>query len=406
MKVARGLRISAKQLAAHKTRTALALVGIVIGVSTVVVMVAVGNGAQKDVLRRIEGMGTNLVIVTAGQARATAGRRAVGTVTTLTPQDAAALGDECPSIGAVAPVESRRMTVRAGAFSTTTSIVGTSADYPEIRNVGIARGVFFSEEENTAALRVAVLGRTVVQNIFEGVDPLGETIRIGTVPFVVVGILESKGLDMNGVDQDDQVIVPIRTALRRLLNQDHVSAIHIRAANRDAVAAAAVEVREVLRDRHRLDRTGAPDDFAIQTQADLIDARREVSDSFTTLVASIAAVSLLVGGIGILAIMLISIRERTREIGVRMAVGASRKDVRLQFLIEASILGVGGGVAGIVLGLAVAGGVALATRWPISVSAMSVALSFGFSLLVGIFFGVYPASRAARLEPSDAVRSE
>jgi putative ABC transport system permease protein len=356
MKIGRSLRISAKQLAAHKLRTTLALLGVVIGVSTVIVMVAVGNGARQDVLRRVEDMGSNLVIVSAGQARPSAGRQMTrALVTTLTLRDFEALVAECSTVDAAAPFESRRMQIRYGAQGSTTNVVGTTHDYPAIRNLKIDRGSFFGEEENAAASRVAILGSTVVTNLFGDADPMGEQVRVGLVPFEVIGVLQSKGLDMNGADQDDQVYVPIRTALRRIFNQDHLAAIHVSSQRASTVDETVEEIRALLRERHRLDRTGAPDDFTIQTQAELLDAQRQVGDTFTTLVAGIASVSLAVGGIGILAIMLIAIRERTKEIGLRMAVGAGRKDVRLQFLMEATALGVGGGLAGVALGIAAAG---------------------------------------------------
>jgi putative ABC transport system permease protein len=407
MKVARGLRISTKQLVTHRSRTALALVGIIIGVSAVIVMVAVGNGAQKEVLSKIEAMGTNLVVVSAGQARSTAGRQTVrGTVTTLRTQDAEAIAHDCRSVVAVAPVQSQKLPVKFGLASASTTIVGTTAQYPQVHNIQVARGAFFTNEDNTASARVAVIGRTVVANVFGGDDPIGERVRIGVIPFEVVGVLEAKGNDLNGVDQDDQILIPLRTALRRVFNQEHLSAIHLRSRGEGTMAVTAMEVRAVLRERHRLDRTGAPDDFTVQTQAELIETQREVTDTFTALVGSIAAVSLLVGGIGILAIMLIAIRERTREIGLRLAVGASRRDIRTQFVLEAAVLGTGGGVVGIVLGLVGVGVIGATTSWAMSVSSASVLFSFGFSLAVGAFFGVYPAQRAARLDPIDALRSE
>jgi putative ABC transport system permease protein len=407
MKVARGLGISTKQLSAHKTRTVLALVGIIIGVSAVIVMVAVGNGAQKEVLDKIEAMGTNLVVVSAGQARPTAGRQSMrGTVTTLRPEDADAIARECRSVVAVVPVQSQKLPVKFGLASVSTTIVGTTAEYPEVRDIRVERGAFFTSEENAAALRVAVVGRTVVANVFGGDDPIGERIRIGTIPFEVIGVLEPKGVDFNGVDQDDQIVIPLRTALRRVFNQEHLGAIQLRSRSEEAMAVTAAEVREVLRERHRLDRTGAPDDFTIQTQAELLETQRDVTDTFTMLVGSIAAVSLLVGGIGILAIMLIAIRERTREIGLRLAVGASRRDIRTQFVLEAAMLSTGGGVAGILLGVIGAGVVGTATGWAISVTPASIVLAFGFSFGVGTFFGVYPAPRASRLDPINALRSE
>lgn len=408
MKVARGLRISTRQLVAHRGRTVLALVGIIIGVSAVIVMVAVGNGAQQEVLSKIESMGTNLVVVSAAPARPTAGRQTVrGVVTTLRVQDAAAIARDCPSVLTVAPVRSQKLPVKFGLASVSTTIVGTTAEYPQVRNIHVARGgAFFTDEDNIAAARVAIIGRTVVANLFAGEDPIGARVRVGTVPFEVVGVLEAKGNDMNGVDQDDQILVPLRTALRRVFNVEHLSAIHLRSRTRHSIVATAREVREVLRDRHRLEVEGAADDFTIQTQDELLETQREVTDTFTTLIGSTAAVSLLVGGIGILAIMLIAVRERTREIGLRLAVGASRRDIRTQFVLEAAVLGMGGGLAGIILGLAGAGTIGLTTSWAMSVSWSSVLYALAFSLAVGGFFGVYPAQRAARLDPIDALRSE
>ena len=407
MKIARSLKISRKQLAAHKMRTALALLGILIGVSAVVLMVAVGRGAQREVLSRIEAMGTNLLIVNAGQVLRSAGRSEIrGTATTLTLEDAEAILRECPSVRAAAPVQSRKTQVKFGNLSTNTTILGTTPDYPAIRGFQVERGTFFTDEENRAGRRVAVLGRTVVLNLFEGDDPIGETVRVGRVAFEVIGVMGPKGVDLNAVDQDDQIFIPIRTALRRVFNQSHIGSVHIEAKSRDRMAAAEDEVRALLRERHRLVRLGKPDDFTIQNQSDLIAAERETTETFTMLTGSIAAVSLLVGGIGILAIMLMAVRERTNEIGLRMAVGASRKDILVQFLIEAAALGLGGGAAGIALGLAAALLINAATRWAASISIASVLLAFGFSLAVGLFFGVYPARKASRLNPIDALRSE
>lgn len=407
MRIAQSLKISRKQLGAHKMRTILALSGILIGVAAVILMVAVGRGAQREVLSRIEDMGTNLLIVNAGQVQRTAGRREIrGTATTLTLQDAEAILRECPSVRAAAPVQSRNIQVRFGNLSTNTTIVGTTPDYPAIRGFRVERGTFFTEEENRAGRRVAVLGQSVVQNLFEGANPLGETIRIGRVAFEVIGVMSPKGVDLNAVDQDDRIFIPIRTALRRVFNLSYIGAVHIEAKSRDRMAAAETEVRELLRERHRLDRLDKPDDFTIQNQSALIEAERETAETFTLLTGSIAAVSLLVGGIGILAIMLMSVRERTNEIGLRMAVGASRKDILVQFLFEAAALGLGGGLIGIAAGIAAAVLINAATQWAASVSLTSVAIAFGFSLAVGLFFGVAPARRASRLNPIEALRSE
>jgi len=407
MKIARSLKISRKQLAAHKMRTALALLGIVIGVSAVLVMVSVGKGAENEVLSKIEAMGTNLIIVNAGQVQRTGGRQQIrGTVTTLSVEDAKALLEECPAVRATAPVQSKKMQVKYGNLSTNTTVVGTTADFQTIRNFKPDRGSFFSEEENIASRRVAVLGQSVVKNLFEGDDPIYETIRIGKVPFEVIGVMEAKGLDLNGVDQDDQIFIPIRTALRRLFNLTYINTINIEALSKEKMAAAVEEVREVLRERHRLNKQSKPDDFTIQNQTDLIETQRETTETFTMLIGSIAAISLLVGGIGILAVMLMAIRERTNEIGLRMAVGASRKDILTQFLLEASVLSVSGGIVGIFIGLLGSLLTGAMTKWATSISFPSIVLSFTFSLAVGLFFGVYPARKASLLDPIAGLRSE
>lgn len=407
MRLVLSLKISRKQLLAHKMRTVLALLGVIIGVSAVILMISVGKGAQKEVLSRIEAMGTNLLVVNAGQIQRFAGRREIrGTSTTLTLDDAEAILEECYSAKNAAPVQIKKMQVKYGSYSTNTTITGTTPDYQSIRNFKVEEGEFFSEEENTAGRRMAVLGRSVVRNLFEGEDPIAEIIRIGRVPFEIIGVMESKGVDLNGVDQDDQVFIPVRTALRRVFNITYINSISLEAVSREKMDTAVEEVRELLRERHRLERVNKPDDFTIQSQVDLLDAQRETTETFTTLIVSIAAVSLLVGGIGILAIMLISIRERTNEIGLRMAVGASRKDILAQFLLEAATLGIGGGAAGILIGVAGSVLIGTATRWPTSISLPSVALSFGFSLAVGLFFGVYPARKASLLDPIVALRSE
>lgn len=407
MKIARSIRISRRQLAAHKLRTALALLGIVIGVSAVIIMVAIGKGAQDEVLSKIEAMGTNLLVVNAGQVQKSAGRQQIrGTVTTLTLEDAEAIGLECATVNAVAPLQAKKIQVKYGDLSTNTTVVGTTTEFQEIRNFRVAAGAFFTDEENLASRRAAVLGQSVVKNLFEGHNPIGETIRIGKIPFEVIGVMEPKGLDLNGADQDDQIFIPIRTALRRVFNLTYINTINVQTTSSGSMERSVAQVVELLRDRHRLNKRQKPDDFTIQNQADLLEAQRETTDTFTMLIGSIAGISLLVGGIGILAIMLIAIRERTNEIGLRMAVGASRKDIMTQFVLEASILGIGGGLVGILLGILGTFLVRIGTSWAVSISPDSVGLAFGFSLLVGLFFGVYPARRASLLDPITALRSE
>ena len=407
MKIARSIKISRKQLLAHKLRTILALVGIIIGVSAVIIMVAIGNGAQNEVLSKIETMGTDLLIINAGQVQNTAGRMQVrGVVTTLTLQDADALKKESPLIKLSAPVQSKKMQVKYGNLSTNTTIVGTTSEFQEIRNFRTVKGSFFSDEENSASRRVAVLGQSVVKNVFGSGDPIGETIRIGKIPFEVIGVMESKGVDLNGIDQDDQIFIPIQTALRRVFNLSYISSINIQAINQEKMAETAKQITEVLRDRHRLNKQNKADDFTVQSQTDLLETQRETTDTFTMLITSIAGISLLVGGIGVLAIMLIAIRERTNEIGLRMAVGASKKDILIQFVIESAILSIGGGVIGIFIGVIGSLIISFGTEWAASVSLTSIIYSFGFSMLVGLFFGVYPARKASLLDPINALRSE
>jgi putative ABC transport system permease protein len=407
VKVVRGLRISARQLGVHRTRTALSLLGIVIGVSSVISMVAVGHGARQEVMGRIEAMGTDLIMVTPAQVRSAVGRAQVrGTVTTLTPQDAEAILDEVPQVMAAAPWASRRMPVTFEGRSSSTTILGITPEVLDVLNVGTATGSFYTDRDEITAGRSLVLGPSVASALFGDEQAVGRRVRIGQVPFDVVGVLRPRGTDLSGVDQDDVVMIPLRTALRRVFNQEWLGGIYLRARSGADMEPASDQVRWLLRERHRLDGTDADDDFVIQTQVEIMAAHREIGDTFTTLVGGIAAVSLLVGGVGILAVMLMSVRERTREIGLRLAVGAKRRDIRTQFLTEAVMLGTGGGLAGVALGLTGAAVLAVATDWAVQVEPVSVGFSFGFALLVGVFFGVYPAHRASLLDPVVALRSE
>ncbi len=407
MKLSKSIKISRNQLLANKLRTFFALMGIIIGVSAVIVMVAIGNGARNEVLDKIEEMGTNLIIVNAGQVQKNVGRQQIrGTVTSLTLKDVDILASECPDVRMAAPVQTKKMQVKWENVSTHTTITGTTPNYPFIRNFQVEKGVFFTEEENKASMRFAVLGETVVKNLFEGRNPVGENIRIGSVLFSIIGVMEPKGADLEGIDQDDQIFIPVQTALRRVFNLNYINTINIQATSIEKMDDATSQISEALREQHRLNKQNKPDDFTIQNQIELLETQKETTGTFTALIVSTAGVSLLVGGIGILAIMLIAIRERINEIGLRMAVGASRKDILFQFVIESSILSIGGGIIGIAVGILTSVVIIFATDWTLSISLPSLVYSFLFSLAVGLFFGVYPARKASRLDPVEALRSE
>jgi putative ABC transport system permease protein len=406
MHLLKGSQIAIKALTAHKLRALLAILGIVVGVATVIVMLAVGEGARQDVLGKIQGLGTNILIVSAGQLTNVAGRpQLVGNVTTLDLRDAKAMIEECPAVARVAPIQNRKLTVKYGTGSTNTNIVGTSADFPTVREFRTIAGRFFDAEDVQGAQRVAVVGQTVLVNLGVGRSLVGETLRINNVPFEVIGILEPKGVNYAGIDEDDQIFIPINTALRRLFNVTYLGSLYIQAKDEQTMDAAARQVTELLRERHRI-RVGRPDDFILQTQAEILETAQETSQTFSLLLGSIAGISLFVGGIGILAMMVISVRERTKEIGIRRAIGARRRDILLQFILEATALSLAGGFVGSLLGIA--GGILLAraTGWPTAISLLAIVLAFGVSALVGIFFGAYPARRAARLDPIVALRAE
>jgi len=406
MRLLKGSRIALKAVTAHKLRALLAILGIVVGVAAVIVMLAVGEGAKRDVLGKIQGLGTNILIVSAGLLKNVAGRpQFVGNVTTLDLRDAKAILEECPAVARLVPIQSRKLAVKYGTGTTNTSIVGTSADFPTVREFRTILGRFFDAEEVQGAQRVAVVGQTVLTNLGMGRSLVGETLRIGNVPFEVIGILEPKGVNYAGIDEDDQILIPISTALRRLFNVTYLGSLYIQARDERAMGAAARQVTEILRDRHRI-RSGQPEDFTLQTQAEILEAAQETSQTFSLLLGSIAGISLFVGGIGILAMMVISVRERTQEIGVRRAVGARRQDILLQFILEATSLSLAGGLVGSVVG--VAGGVILGqvTGWPTAISPLAILLAFGVAAAVGVFFGAYPARRAARLDPIVALRAE
>lgn len=405
MKFTKNLSLSYEILAAHKLRTLLSMLGIIVGVGAVVLMVAAGKGAEKRILDRIRDMGTNLIVVNAGQTRIVAGRqRQMARVTTLVPDDAEAIVADCPSVRLAASAANKKLAVRFASENANTNVIGMTPDGFLIRNIEIASGRFFDTEESRGRRRVAILGPTVVRNLFGGDDPIGQKLRIGRVPFEVIGVTQPKGTDTNGVDQDDLIIVPLSTAMRRLFNVTYVDRIYVQAVHAEALYQAEREIRNILRQHHRL--REKPDDFTIQNQAALLKTEHETSREMTLLVGSVSGISLLVGGIGILAVMLISVRERTAEIGLRRAVGALRRDIRNQFLLEAVILSGAGGLLGVFLGVMGALTLSSLGYWETVISWPSAGVAFLFSTSIGIVFGLYPALRAADLEPIEALRTE
>lgn len=405
MKLSKNLVLSVEILAAHKLRTLLSISGMFVGIAAVILVVSAGRGAEKRILDHIQDMGTDLIIVNAGQTRVFAGRRRqIDTVTTLVPEDAEAVARECPSVARACPAVRKKLSVRFESENTNTNVVGMEPDGFVIRNTIVASGRLFTSQESRARRRTAVLGPTVGRNLFGKTDPVGLRVRIGRVPFEVIGVLAAKGVDPNGADQDDIVVIPLGAAMRRLMNVTHVDSVYVQARGTAFLEDAEREIRELLRQRHRLG--NKPDDFTIQNQATLIETHRATARNMTLLTGSVAAISLLVGGVGILAVMLISVGERTREIGLRRALGARRRDIRTQFLLESTVIAGAGGAAGVALGVAASLAASSLGRWDTAVSWPTTVVAFAFSVTLGVVFGAYPAIRAARLEPTEALRAE
>ena len=405
-RLARGLALSLQLLAAHRVRTALSVSGLFVGVATVIVMVAISEGAERRVLERLQGMGTNLLVVSASPAERVANRpRQVPVYTVLRAADAAAIKENSALAVAAAPAVSRSMVVRWEGVNTTTTVTGTTTEGLRIRNISAASGRVFDEEDDQERRRVALVGATVARTLFRGADPVGRVVRIGSVPFDVIGVARARGVDPVGVDLDDLVVLPFETAARRLFNIPYVHALFIQARSTADLIALEAEVREILRRRHT-GRSGMLNPFVVQNQAVLLRTERGAARAMNQLVVGVALLALLVGGIGVLAVMLISVRERTREIGLRRALGAKRRDIQVQFVLESTILAAGGGLAGVIVGLAAAGGAAVLGPWDLIVSWGAAGIALACSTIVGLVVGTIPAARAARLEPIAALRAE
>ncbi|UCD47296.1 MAG: ABC transporter permease [Deltaproteobacteria bacterium] len=401
-------KIAYRSLRANRMRSILTMLGMVIGVSAVIVMVAIGAGANERIAAQISSIGSNLLLVLPGSTTAGGLRSGFGSAPTLTMADAKAIGRELPAVRFAAPSVRSTSPVVYGNQNWSTLVQGVTPEYFEIREYRLAEGRYFTADEMDASSKVAVVGKTVIRNLFGEESPVGAIFRIKRVPFTVIGVLEEKGQSLQGQDQDDIIIAPITTVQNKLFGSEHpgsVGVIIAQAVDRESIEEAEREVVSLLRQRHRIG-SGQEDDFSVRNLSEMLAVAEASTRVMSLLLGAIASVSLLVGGIGIMNIMLVSVTERTREIGIRLAVGARERDILVQFLIEAVSLSAAGGVVGILLGV---GGSMLISRfagWSTIVDPGAVLLAFGFSAAVGIFFGFYPARKASRLDPIEALRHE
>jgi putative ABC transport system permease protein len=403
------LSAALRALRRNKLRSVLTMLGIIIGVAAVIAMVSVGQGANLAVQQQIESLGTNLLMIVPGASTASGVRSGWGGVSTLTLQDAEAIKRECPSVGVVTYFRRQGAQVVYGNKNWFTTAQGTTPEFTQVRNWNVSEGSFFTERDDSSANRVAVIGQTVASQLFgAGEDPIGAQIRVLEVPFTVVGVLEAKGQAGYGQDQDDVVLMPFNTAIRRVLGTKFVGTVDMifaSATSHQTMEQAENEVTALLRERHHI----APkqdDDFTVRNLADIARMRESAGQVMTTLLLSVASISLLVGGIGIMNILLVSVTERTREIGIRMAIGAKARHILLQFLVEATTLSMLGGLVGAIVGITSAKAISFFADWPTVVSASAVLGSVLFSGAVGVFFGFYPARQASRLDPILALHYE
>jgi putative ABC transport system permease protein len=397
--------VAFRALRRNKLRSGLTALGIIIGVTSVVAMVALGNGARARVESQVAALGRNLLTVFAGSTRSGGARGGLGSASTLTLDDAEAIHREVVDVAALSPEVSTSAQAIANGRNWSTTITGESPDYLTIRNWKLAEGSIFTERDVRSAAKVAVIGAKVAHELFGPLDPVGQAVRIRNIPFVITGVLASKGSGMGGQDQDDRILVPFTTAMKRITGDKYLRSINVQVSSADRMNATQQQIATLLRQRHRLG-FGRDDDFSIFNQKEIADATNTVAGIITLLLGSVASIALLVGGIGIMNIMLVSVTERTREIGIRIAVGAQPFAIHLQFLVEALILSVLGGLLGVACGVGLARLIELVVDFEPIVSIGSIVLALGVSFATGIFFGLYPAQKAAALDPIEALRYE
>jgi putative ABC transport system permease protein len=407
MKIRNVLRIALVAIRRNAVRSALTMLGVIIGVASVIAMIALGSGARAAIDDQIQQQGTNVIYVSAGSFGRGPGtaRGGAGSTTTLTLEDAQAIAREVPTVARVTPMVRGRAQVVAGNQNWNTSVEGGNEDYIVIRNWPLASGDDFTARDVLVAEKVALLGPTVAKTLFPDSDPVGQIIRVKNLPFRVTGVLTSKGQNQWGQDQDDIIIAPYTTVQKKLLGITFIQQIVLSATSSDAVEPAAVEITKLMRQRHKI-QDPTDDDFTVRTVAEMAATRTEMANTMTMLLMSVASVSLLVGGIGIMNIMLVSVTERTREIGLRMAVGARTRDILRQFLAEAVSLSIVGGAVGVLLGMSVSRLLTTGLGWPTVITPSSIIVAFAFAGAVGVFFGFYPARKAAELDPIEALRYE
>lgn len=399
------LKIALKALNNNKLRCFLTMLGIIIGVASVITMLAIGQGSKNSIKAQISEMGSNMIMIHPGNMQRGGVRQSADDMQTLEESDYEALKD-LPGIAAVSPSVNSGGQLVNGNNNYPSSIYGVTPEYLDIRRFKVKEGSIFTEHDIKSAAKVCILGKTVVDNLFpNGEDPVGHVIRFGKIPLTVIGVLESKGTNSMGQDQDDVVIAPYTTVMKRILAVDYIQGIFASAVDETRTDETIEDITDVLRSRHRI-KEGADDDFEIRSQQELSEMMNSTSDMMTVLLACIAGISLLVGGIGIMNIMYVSVTERTREIGLRMSIGARGIDILSQFLIEAVIISVSGGVIGIMLGVIASWLVNAIAHWPVYIQAYSVVLSFAVCTVTGVFFGWYPAKKAAGLDPIEAIRYE